>query len=119
IVPDFQIYVDGYNLFRKTGELSMPYGSEDAREREDGIYSPVMSVNRIFRSHGHQFIYDFPTMAVMLKKAGFINIAKVYFGHGANQSLILDTPSRAVESLYVEAQKLDPEFAPQVAAKCA
>ena len=103
IVPDFEIYVDKYNLFRKTGELSMPYGSDDAREY--GIYSPAMSVNRTFRAHGHQFIYDFSTMAAMLEKVGFVDVKKVHFGEGANQSLILDTPRRAIESLYVEARK--------------
>lgn len=103
IVPDLEIYVDKYNLFCKTGELSMPYASDDVRE--DGIYSPAMSVNRIFRAHGHQFIYDFPTMAAMLEKVGFVEVSKSRFGDGANPSLILDTPGRAIESLYVEARK--------------
>jgi predicted SAM-dependent methyltransferase len=103
IVPDFEIYVNRYDAYRRTGEFSMPYASDDARA--DGIYSPAMSVNRIFRDHGHQFIYDFATMAEMLKKVGFVKIAKVGFGCGSDPRLILDTPSRAVESLYVEAQK--------------
>jgi predicted SAM-dependent methyltransferase len=103
IVPDFEIYVDHYNLFRKTGELSMPYGRDDMRK--DGIYSPVMSVNRIFRAHGHQFIYDFPTMAAMLEKVGLVEVKKARFGDGVNRSLILDTPTRAIESMYVEARK--------------
>lgn len=103
IVPDFEIYVDQYDLFRKTGALSMPYASDDVRA--DGIYSPAMSVNRIFRSHGHQFIYDFPTMEAMLNHVGFINIAKTRFGCSTDQTLILDARSRAIESLYVEAQK--------------
>jgi hypothetical protein len=64
-----------------------------------------MSVNRIFREHGHQFIYDFSTMAAMLEKTGFVGVRKARFGDGANPSLILDTPGRVVESLYVEAQK--------------
>src|SRR5205823_1770272 len=103
VVPDLEIYVDRYDLFRKTGESSMPYGSEDAGE--EGIYSPAMSVNRIFRAHGHQFIYDFPMMALMLEKVGFVEVKKFRFGEGANPSLILDTPDRAIESLYVEARK--------------
>lgn len=57
IVPDLEIYVERYELFRKTGECSMPYASGDVRA--DGIYSPALSMNRIFRSHGHQFTYDF------------------------------------------------------------
>jgi predicted SAM-dependent methyltransferase len=103
IVPDFEIYLNKYILFRTTGELSMPYASGDARA--DGIYSPAMTINRIFRAHGHQFIYDFSTMAAMLEKVGFVEVNKKRLGDGANPSLILDTPSRAIESLYVEARK--------------
>ena len=81
----------------------MPYASGDVRA--DGIYSPALSMNRIFRSHGHQFTYDFATMAAMLEKAGFAFVTKVCFGRGANPSLILDSPSRAIESLYIEARR--------------
>jgi predicted SAM-dependent methyltransferase len=103
IVPDLQIYVEKYNLFCETGELSMPYANGDVRA--DGIYSPAMSVNRIIREHGHQFIYDFATMAAILKKIGFTDISKASCGHGTDRSLIFDNPGRAVESLYVEARK--------------
>jgi len=102
VVPDFQIYVDKYNEFRKTGEMSMPYASEDAIH---DIYSPAMSVNRIFRAHGHQFIYDFETLAAMLSKVGFVEITKRTFGEGSDSKLIFDTPTRSIESLYVEARK--------------
>jgi predicted SAM-dependent methyltransferase len=103
IVPDLEIYVNNYDLFRQTGELTMPYGADDAKK--GGVYSPAVSVNRIFREHGHEFIYDFGTMAAMLEKAGFIEVNKASFGKGANPLLILDTPARAIESLYVEARK--------------
>jgi predicted SAM-dependent methyltransferase len=103
-VPDFEIYVDKYNQFRKTGEMSMPYASEDPIQ---GIYSPAMSVNRIFRAHGHQFIYDFATLSTMLIKVGFIEITKRSFGCGGDPNMIFDTPDRAIESLYVEARKVD------------
>jgi predicted SAM-dependent methyltransferase len=102
VVPDFEIYVNRYEEFRKTGNTSMPYGAEDSVQ---GIYSPAMSVNRIFRAHGHQFIYDFATLSAMLTKTGFVEIAKRGFGKGSDPGLIFDTPSRAIESLYVEARK--------------
>jgi predicted SAM-dependent methyltransferase len=104
VVPDLEIYVNKYDLFRKTGELEMPYGIDDAG-KDSIIYSPAVSVNRIFREHGHEFIYDFTTMAAMLDKVGFIEVNKARFGEGANPLLILDTPGRAIESLYVEARK--------------
>lgn len=103
VVPDFEIYIDSYNRFRETGEQSMPYAGGDITA--DGLYSPAMSVNRIFREHGHQFIYDFTTMAAMLGRAGFTDVRRVSVGQGADPRLILDTPGRAVESLYVEARK--------------
>ena len=87
----------------------MPYGNEDAIQ---GIYSPAMSVNRILREHGHQFIYDFATLKDMLKAAGFVSIRKMKFGDGCDQLLLLDSPSRAIESLYVEAKKPE-QAAPQ------
>ena len=101
-VPDFEIYVDEYIRFRNTGEASMPYASTDPIA---GIYSPVMSINRIFRAHGHQFIYDFATLAAMLRQVGFVEVKKCSFKKGHNERLLLDTPERAFETLYVEAQK--------------
>jgi predicted SAM-dependent methyltransferase len=102
IVPDLEIYVDRYDLFRSTGEMSMPYGDEDAVEN---IYSPSMSINRVFRAHGHQFIYDFDTLAKMLGAAGFVDVVKLQFGVGKDANLLLDSEERAIESLYVEARK--------------
>jgi predicted SAM-dependent methyltransferase len=102
VVPDLEIYLEHYFLSRKTGEVSMPYASGDARSE---IYSPAMSVNRIFRDHGHQFISNFPTMATLLKRVGFVDIQKTRFGCGAVESLILDSEGRAIESLYVEGKK--------------
>jgi predicted SAM-dependent methyltransferase len=97
IVPDFAIYAHAY----EHGQ-TMPYANADAI---NGIYSPVMSVNRIFRDHGHQFIYDFDTLSAILGKVGFTEIKQRRFGQSANSRLLLDTPERAIESLYVEARK--------------
>ena len=56
IVPDFELYVDQYIRFRNTGQASMPYADDDPI---GGIYTLDVrcSINRIFRGHGHQFIY--------------------------------------------------------------
>ena len=102
IVPDFEIYLDEYLRFRNSGHASMPYAAEDPI---GGIYSPMLSINRIFRGHGHQFIYDFSTLSLMLGQAGFIGIGKRRFGESDDQRLLLDSPERAIESLYVEARK--------------
>jgi predicted SAM-dependent methyltransferase len=103
IVPDFEIYLDEYLRFRDTGRASMPYAADDPIA---GIYSPMLSMNRIFRGHGHQFIYDFATLAAMLGQAGFVDIGKRSMGESHDQRLLMDSPERAIESLYVEARKV-------------
>jgi predicted SAM-dependent methyltransferase len=97
IVPDLSIYVGQY-----TQALPMPYADRDSI---DGIYSPAMSINRIMRSHGHCFIYDFDTMKQMITAVGFVDVVKRKYGVSSNARLLLDTPGREVESLYVEAQR--------------
>jgi predicted SAM-dependent methyltransferase len=102
IVPDLELYVDQYGLFRSNGEQAMPHAKDDPI---DGIYSPAMSLNRIFRAHGHQFIYDFHTLQAMLEHVGFAEITKHRYGEGKDPALLFDNPERAVESLYIEAIK--------------
>lgn len=97
VVPNLSVYVDGYRE-RK----ALPYADTDAIF--DGeCYTPAMSVNRIMRLHGHQFIYDFETMRALLERSGFHEIREETFQRGRDPQLLLDTPMRAVESLYVEA----------------
>jgi predicted SAM-dependent methyltransferase len=71
VVPDGELYARKY----LAGE-PMPYA---AGYSLNGIYSPFMSVNQIFYSHGHRFIYDFLTMAKVLEQAGFREIEKHCF----------------------------------------
>jgi hypothetical protein len=80
----------------------MPYADAFELRRKDRIYSPVMSVNRIFRCHGHKFIYDFATLREMLRFAGFSDIRKMRFREGT-PTLIFDAECRKAESLYLEA----------------
>ncbi len=103
VVPNLEIYIDGYDAFRRTGEFSMPYWEGD--KRADGIYSPAMSINRIFYDHDHRFIYDFATLNLMLEKMDFVEIRQMKFGNSRDVRLLLDSPNREIESLYVEAQK--------------
>jgi len=102
VVPDFEIYLEQYLRLRDGGAAAMPYADQDSIA---GIYSPMLSINRIFRGHGHQFIYDFATLAVMLERAGFVDIDKRQCGDSRDARLLLDSPERAIESLYVEARK--------------
>jgi predicted SAM-dependent methyltransferase len=101
VVPDLEIYLDQFAATKRGETYSMPYAQDDIVE---GYYTPAMSVNRIMHDHGHQFIYDFDTLRQMLDRAGFVSIAKSSYGNSPGVTS-LDSPQRAVESLYVNARK--------------
>jgi hypothetical protein len=63
----------------------------------------MMHVNRVFRSSGHQYAYDFETLARQLNKANFEDITRCDFRKGRDKNLLLDSDGRRVESLYMEA----------------
>ena len=102
IVPDAELYLDLYQR-HKLGELvSFPYVTEEDLERG---FSPIMSVNRVFREHGHLYAYDFDCLSLMLKESGFVDIRKEHYKVGRAKDLLIDSESRKIESLYIEAIK--------------
>jgi predicted SAM-dependent methyltransferase len=103
VVPDGQLYVETYTRFAQGARF--PYQDEDGFL---GRYTPMMSVNRVFyvqreELFGHNFIYDFDTLAMLLREAGFREVRRVQFREGADPMLLIDSESRRRESLYVEA----------------
>jgi hypothetical protein len=96
VVPDGELYLRGYAV-----RTALPYAQGDAKDFP--IATTMVSVNRIFRDHGHLFIWDFETLATALLKSGFQDVTKAAFGAGRDNKLLIDTPWRKVESLYVEA----------------
>ena len=96
VVPDGELYLRSY-----ASRIALPYAQEDAANFP--IATPMVSVNRIFRKHGHLFIWDFETLAAALLKSGFHDVTKAAFGEGCDDKLLIDTPGRKIESLYVEA----------------
>src|SRR5262249_47918197 len=106
IVPDGELYLAGYtDLLRGQSEVTLPYSRDD---RYENLYSPILSVNRIFRAHGHLFIYDFCMLRLLLEKNGFIDVSKESYRSGRDANLLIDSQSRKVESLYVECSKPGP-----------
>lgn len=71
------------------------------------IETPMDRVNQMMREYGqHLWTYDAAALILLLKQAGFGEVAEQQFGssrHPRMQSI--DTESRAFESLYVEAIK--------------
>ena len=64
------------------------------------------AVNSCFRQrYEHQFLYDWPTLEQMLRRAGFDEVVRVAFGRTRRPELALDDPKYEWESLYVEAIK--------------
>ena len=93
VVPDGELYL---NLYHKAqGEVvAFPY-------QLDG-QTPMECVNDVFMRHGHRFIYDYPTLAKLLAESGFSSIQRASFCEGRDPQLLIDSPTRACESLYAE-----------------
>lgn len=98
IVPDAEKYIDIY-VQRKLGtNIKFPYQNDDET-------TPIMSLNRVFRNHGHCYAYDYETLVELIRNSGFSSITKVDFREGKDPVLFLDSEWRAVESIYLEIQK--------------
>jgi predicted SAM-dependent methyltransferase len=103
VVPDGELYLTNYTrIISGAVGIKLPYA--ECVSYKD-LYSPIMSVNEVFRSHGHLFIHDFDTLRLLLVRNGFINVKKESFQSGRDHKLIIDSESRAIESLYVEGSK--------------
>jgi predicted SAM-dependent methyltransferase len=101
IVPDGGIYLAEYTKHQAGQPASMPYGEDERREFP--LETPIVSINRIFSGHGHQFIWDFETLREALLGAGFARVERCAFGQGQDAKLLRDSQHRRIESLYVEA----------------
>jgi hypothetical protein len=106
VVPDAEIYLTRYtDRLRHLSDASLPFEQECAHE---GIDEPILAVNRIFyqdrdKLSGHWFIYDFNFLSRLLLHCGFSETMRASFMQGGDNNLLIDTQSRALESLYVEA----------------
>src|ERR1019366_9905356 len=106
VVPDAEIYLTRYtDRLRHLNDASLPFEQECAH---DGIVEPILAVNRIFyqdrdKLSGHRFIYDFNFLRRLLLRCGFSQAMRASFMQGGDSNLLIDTQSRALESLYVEA----------------
>lgn len=109
IVPDGGLYLTLYARAQSGEKVNFPYvgeaGKNDLISDSMVSFTPMMAVNRIFRSYGHRFAYDFETMASLLKHVGFVDVSHCDFRVGGNESLLVDSEYRAPQSLYVEAVK--------------
>ena len=64
----------------------------------------MMYVNKVINGYGHRYGYDVETLSLLLREAGFSDIREQRYGVGEDPRLLIDTPSRQVESFYMEAR---------------
>jgi predicted SAM-dependent methyltransferase len=108
VVPDAELYLGTYwAQLQGDPARRFPYQAE---EQARGLWTPLVSVNRVFYqdrefSAGHWQMYDFGLLEALLRDCGFTRVTRCRFGVGGDPCLLIDSPGRAVESLYVEAVK--------------
>jgi predicted SAM-dependent methyltransferase len=101
-VPDAEIY------FRKYLENDREFFSKIKRlgGAMKPLELPIDVINQMFRMGGaHLFAWDFEAMKKSMEAAGFRNITKKASMQSSDQTLLLDDPEHAFETLYVEAEK--------------
>jgi predicted SAM-dependent methyltransferase len=101
VVPDAELYIDLYLRAREGEKVAFPYV-----ENPGPSFAPIDPMNRIFREHGHLYAYDAHAMGLLMLEAEFRQPAKFAFLEGRDPKLLVDTPGRRVESLYMEAMAL-------------
>jgi predicted SAM-dependent methyltransferase len=97
IVPDLERYCSAYSASdRGWFALAGPK-----------LTTLAEGLNYVFLNHFHRFIYDFESLSLMLKEAGFHNIVKSSHLDSEHKELCqdMDLPNRKALNLYVEARK--------------
>lgn len=100
IVPSLRFYCAAY-MANDVEKITTPL---------PGTKSAAEAINSVFSDHFHRYIYDFETMAGILRQAGFRDVVETEYGESAFDELGVDSRqlSREVGSLCIEAQKEEP-----------
>jgi len=100
-VPDAQYFIRKY--------IDHMDGRPDPLfEKSRANKTHITMLNDVAHSYGHKFLYDFETMALLMKDAGFINISQSGFNkskYPCFSGLDRDEEWRIAMSLYIEAEK--------------
>ncbi len=92
------------------GRYLQSYASDGAFLRDPRFGVPAETllerINTLIRGHGHLWCYDYPSVELLMRGAGFSEILRSEFGDSLHPRMRgLDSPERAFESLYAEARK--------------
>jgi len=108
IVPDAGKYLAAY-MAEGWSELILTRPLLDGNKdtfSEQRFQTKMELINEVFRQGGeHKFAWDFETLSLALRRVGFVDIQRRSFNVGFDEKLLIDSPIRAAESLYVEARK--------------
>lgn len=103
VVPDAEKFIKAYaeNTAASWKEVDVDIASFSDE------WQPMDAMNKIFHQAGeHKFGYDFPTLKLSLKKAGFSEIQKLSFGLSVDPKLNQDQQVHQHASLYVDCVKI-------------
>lgn len=101
-VPDLETYARAYVQHLDDNSTVLP---NEYFVNTTGMPRSVALFNELFTGSGHRFIYDHDSLAALLRESGFDRIDRCAFRKGSDARLLVDTPGRASESLYIEAIK--------------
>lgn len=108
VVPDAGRYLTAYSS-EGWKDLQQLRPLEDEKKDfwfKHDYHSKMELINAVFRQgQQHKFAYDAETLEFLLKYYGFNFVKQQAFGESLKMPICLDTPSRASESLYMEAVK--------------
>jgi predicted SAM-dependent methyltransferase len=108
VVPDAELYLRTY-VRQLEGDFSRAFPYQ-IQEVGDKLWTPLASINRVFYQDreslfGHRTMFDFKLLNQLLLAHGFDRVSRCEFRQGRDARLLIDTPDRRVESLYVEASR--------------
>jgi predicted SAM-dependent methyltransferase len=98
VVPDCQGYL-----------VSYAEGGTFLEEAKPGRPTSLLAASEVFLRHGHRSAYDFETLSLLCREAGFAGVERSSYGGGRLQPCP-DSEHRRWESLYVEAVKRSREW---------
>lgn len=108
VVPDAELYLHAYGT---EGWVALEQLRGLSSNHVDPYFQKVMRskmevINLVFRQfEEHKFAYDYITLERALSDAGFVEMERSSCGKSRLPEVVIDNPSRAHESLYVEAIK--------------
>jgi predicted SAM-dependent methyltransferase len=103
IVPDVPRYLEAYLSGEPARWNALGW---DLGDMPDDIYTPMHILNHVFHQGGeHKFGFDFETMELVLRRAGFGEVVRQCHGRSLDPALVLDLECHARYSLYVDARR--------------